>query len=413
MTNHHLEQAADFIQSQVEVGGRGSDPALRARFIDALDDRKPRVAQRRFLVIATAACLVAVGFGINSLSHKSPTLTYHVGDSPELGEIGSYMSAPAGSALDLNFSEGSRVVLEPGARGRVARATSHGATMVLEDGRASIDVVHRSDTDWKVLAGPYIVQVAGTSFEVSYNVATQTFELNMHSGVVRVSGPGLSVPGEIRGTQRLQLSPGGVKAEHAPPISPAAASASAPEENPAETTFEQHPGSVDLLRHADTSAPSDKKKATESWSQLGVKAQHRKIVELAESQGIEHSLDSASRPDLFALANAARFSGKQQLAERAYRAVRSRFGSSPEAASAAFFLGRVYESSDPAIAIGWYEQYAAEAPSGAWVAEAAGRRMVLLNAAQGAAAARKAAEDYLQRFATGPYAGFAQKILQP
>lgn len=144
-----------------------------------------------------------------------------------------------------------------------------------------------------------------------------------------------------------------------------------------------------------------------------MKAEHKQIVELAERQGIDNSLNSASGPDLFALANAARFTGKLQLSDRAYRAVRNRFGSSGEATSAAFFLGRLHENSNPAIAIGWYEQYVADSPAGAWVAEALGRRMVLLNAAQSADAARKAAQDYLQRFATGPYAGFAQKILQP
>jgi TolA-binding protein len=133
---------------------------------------------------------------------------------------------------------------------------------------------------------------------------------------------------------------------------------------------------------------------------------------LAENRGVDQVLESASGPDLFALGNAARLSGKHHLASKAYRAIRNRFGTSTEATSAAFFLGRVYEGSDPASAIGWYDQYAQEAPGGAWVAEALGRRMVLLNASKGAEAARTAAEDYLQRFASGPYAGFAQKILQ-
>jgi TolA-binding protein len=415
MTNHDFQKAAEFIRGHVDAGAGGSDPARRARFIEALEDRKPPTGRRLFIVAAAAFCVVAIGVGINSHQHKIQTLTYRVGNSTELGEIGSYMSAGASSALDLNFSEGSRVVLEPGARGRVARATSHGATMVLEDGRASVDVVHKPDTDWRILAGPYVVQVAGTSFEVSYDVATQTFSLDMRSGVVRVSGPGLSVPGEIRGTQRLQLSLGGTAGNSVTPTAPVTRKPSAAAEAvPAEANIvEQRAATVDAPPHSETFIASDKKKGVESWSLLGRKAQHHKIIELAEGQGIDHSLESASGPDLFALANAARFSGKQRLADRAYHAVRSRFASSAEATSAAFFLGRIHESSDSAAAIGWYEQYVAEAPSGAWVAEALGRRMVLLNAAQGAEGARKAAEDYLLRFATGPYAGFAQKILQP
>jgi hypothetical protein len=184
---------------------------------------------------------------------------------------------------------------------------------------------------------------------------------------------------------------------------------SAPEISPTD----QHANSAEIQSNPANSAMIFKRKSADSWNQLGMKAQHKQIVEQAERQGINSALSSASGPDLFALANAARFTGKYQLADRAYRAVRGRFSSSGEASAAAFFLGRLHENSASATAISWYEQYVAESPSGVWVAEALGRRMVLLNAAENAAAARKAAQDYLLRFATGPYAGFAQKILQP
>jgi len=50
------------------------------------------------------------------------------------------------------------------------------------------------------------------------------------------------------------------------------------------------------------------------------------------------------------------------------------------------------------MAIGWYERYSAEAPGGAWVAEALGRRMVLLKKAGAHDAAIEAARQYLARF---------------
>lgn len=410
MNTSEFQRAAEFIQDHVETRGAASEPAQRARFMAALEHRKP-VAARRILVASMATCALVGGIAFNSHRQKTQALTYRIGADKDSAEIGSYVSAPLAAPLGLNFSEGSRVILEPGARGRVARATSHGATMVLENGRARIDVVHRADTDWQILAGPYVVQVAGTSFEVSYNVATQTFELDMREGVVRVTGPGLAVPGEIRGTQRLLLAPGSAgrpPAASATPIAPTVNEATIPEVNPGA----QH-ATPDIQSNPGTGAVIGKRKGADSWSQLGMKAQHKEIVGLAERQGIDNALNSASGPDLFALANAARFTGKHQLADKAYRAVRNRFSSSGEASSAAFFLGRLHENSNSAVAIGWYEQYVAESPAGAWVAEALGRRMVLLNAAQSGAAAQKAAQDYLQRFATGPYAGFAQKILQP
>ena len=410
MNTSEFQRAAEFIRTHVDTRGGASEPAQRARLMAALEHRKP-VAARRLMIASVATCALVAGIAVNAHRQKTQALTYRIGVDKDIAEIGSYVSAPPASPLGLNFSEGSRVVLEPGARGRVARATSHGATMVLENGRASINVVHRADTDWQVLAGPYVVQVAGTSFEVSYNVATQTFELDMREGVVRVTGPGLAVPGEIRGTQRLLLAPGNSgqpPAASASPVAPTVKETTTPEVTPSD----QHVGPGDIQSNPGNSALIGKRKSSDSWSQLGVKAQHKQIVGLAERQGIDNALSSASGPDLFALANAARFTGKQQLADRAYRAVRSRFSSSGEASSAAFFLGRLHENSNSANAIGWYEQYVAESPAGVWVAEALGRRMVLLNAAQSADAARKAAQDYLRRFATGPYAGFAQKILQ-
>jgi ferric-dicitrate binding protein FerR (iron transport regulator) len=410
MNTSEFERVAKFIQDHVETRGMASEPAQRARFLAAIEHRKP-VAARRILVASMATCALVAGIVVNSHRQKHQALTYRIGGDKDIAEIGSYVSAPPATPLGLKFSEGSRVILEPGARGRVARATSHGATIVLENGRASIDVVHRADTDWQVLAGPYVVQVAGTSFEVSYNVATQTFELDMREGVVRVTGPGLAVPGEIRGTQRLLLAPGSSSqppAASASPTTPTVNEATTPEVNPSD----QH-ANPDIPPNHRTGALIGKRKSADSWNQLGIRAQHKEIVDLAERQGIDNALSSASGPDLFALANAARLTGKHQLADRTYRAVRNRFSSSGEASSAAFFLGRLHENSNSAIAIGWYEQYVAESPAGVWVAEALGRRMVLLNAAQNAAAARKAARDYLQRFATGPYAGFAQKILQP
>jgi TolA-binding protein len=128
---------------------------------------------------------------------------------------------------------------------------------------------------------------------------------------------------------------------------------------------------------------------------------------------LESATATASGPDLFALGNAARFTGKPGLAVKAYQAVRQRFSNTEEASGAAFFLGRLSESSDPTRAMGWYERYVAEAPKGAWVADALGRHLVLLNGTQGAASAQGAAKNYLGRFPNGPYAGFARTILGP
>ena len=133
------------------------------------------------------------------------------------------------------------------------------------------------------------------------------------------------------------------------------------------------------------------------------------MVAQAKKQGLFQALKTAPAHDLMALGHAARFVGRRDIASSAYLAVRSRFGSSADAAAGAFFLGRMGESS-PTEAVIWYERYVAEAPSGAWIPEALGRRMVLLRKSGDEKAALEAAAAYLLRFPRGPYAGVAREM---
>ena len=88
------------------------------------------------------------------------------------------------------------------------------------------------------------------------------------------------------------------------------------------------------------------------------------------------------------------------------------FAGSPRAADAAFFLGRLDENGGrgPGAALAWYERYLDEAPSGSYVAEALGRKMMAVEELHGAAAARNVAEQYLRRFPRGSYAGAARAL---
>jgi hypothetical protein len=349
---------------------------------------------------------MAIGAVYVSAALQPQALTYRVDNVSEIGTLGSYVSAPAQSPLGLRFSEGSRVVLQPRARGRVSQTSTHGATMVLEDGRAHAEIVHRNNTDWRVLAGPFVVGITGTTFDVAFDVATQTFELKMQSGMVRVTGPGLKEPVEVQGDQRLVLSAKGTEPQaQRPEVASEPRSEPAASCNPTAGAAVPEPAATQ--QRAAVAAD------VESFGQLGARGQHQRIVELAEKQGFDSAIASSSRADLLALGNAARFAGRTNLAARAYRAVRDRFGRSGEATTAAFFLGRLNETASPGQAISWYERYVAEAPSGVWVADALGRRLVILNESQGGPAAQTAAKEYLERFPSGPYAGFARKILTP
>jgi hypothetical protein len=77
-----------------------------------------------------------------------------------------------------------------------------------------------------------------------------------------------------------------------------------------------------------------------------------------------------------------------------------------------FLLGRVEElrQHGAAQAIEMYDQYLAVAPTGAYAAEALGRKMILMNEMGGPAKARPIAEEYLLRFPGGSYAGSARAL---
>ena len=124
-------------------------------------------------------------------------------------------------------------------------------------------------------------------------------------------------------------------------------------------------------------------------------------------------LRTAGSDNLAALADAARYQRRDDLARRALAAQRQRFPRSPRAVDAAFFLGRLDENGGGGLihALRWYDRYLEEAPNGSYAAEALGRRMIALRELYGIAAARPVAEVYVRRFPRGSYAGAAHALL--
>jgi hypothetical protein len=283
--------------------------------------------------------------------------------------------------------------------------------VVIEDGQAQVAIVHRRDTSFHILAGPFDVNVTGTQFDVAFDVVTQTFALKMKSGTVRVTGPGLREPVEVRDKSELLLSakPADVASNADVPVLSA---------TPIESTKAQEDTSQqrNALPEAAAAKPHSMplvKSPHESFVELDARGQHQRIVELAEQHGTSTIIAKSNPMELLALGNAARFTGRYTLATNTYRALRERFAHSREALASAFYLGRLLESSAPDQAIFWYERYSSESPGGDFVADALGRRVVLLQRSQPGVRAENAASEYLNRFPNGPYAGFARKLLSP
>jgi TolA-binding protein len=131
-----------------------------------------------------------------------------------------------------------------------------------------------------------------------------------------------------------------------------------------------------------------------------------------ERAGVKSTLEKASSEDLFALADAARYRRRMDLAREALLAERRRFPGSARSLDAAFLLGRVEETSERGMAkaVQWYEEYLARTPTGTYAAEALGRKMILTSKLDGAAQAQPVAEQYLRRFPNGAYAGSARVL---
>jgi TolA-binding protein len=129
---------------------------------------------------------------------------------------------------------------------------------------------------------------------------------------------------------------------------------------------------------------------------------------------LKATLERASSEDLLALADAARYRRRMDLARDTLLAQRRRFPDSPRALDAAFLLGRVEEASDSGLAraLEWYDDYLKRAPKGTYASEALGRKMTLMSKLEGVSRARPVAEEYLRRFPNGTYAGPARAFVR-
>jgi TolA-binding protein len=151
-----------------------------------------------------------------------------------------------------------------------------------------------------------------------------------------------------------------------------------------------------------------------SWKEAIATGQWDRILADVDRDGVATTLQTLSSEDLFAVADAARYRRRTDLARAALLEQRRRFPNSPRSLDALFLLGRVEEvgTGGKRLAIQRYREYLARAPGGTYSAEALGRSMILTKEVDGAASARRIAEEYLQRFPNGSYAQAARALRQ-
>lgn len=421
--NTHLDSVGMWIREELDAPPReSSDSTLKLGVINQAERNARRQRMLKRVTAGAAACALCVctvtAYRGHSATRERP-IEYRVADNVAPAPFGQYVAPVANQPLVLRFSEGSVIEIEPGARARVAQATARGATVLLETGVAHVNVLHRPRAEWTVLAGPYTVHVTGTAFNVDFQAPTQRFELIMRSGVVSVEGPGLPNPVEVRGKQRLIHYVGDVSFDRQESAKP-------PVSQPESTVADVGAVSATQPDHLDQAgtrstigstgagsgvAKNDGRRG--GWSTEVARGEYASVLRQAREKGWSQVLDDGTTADLMAVANAARFLGNADASRQALGAVRRRFKGSYAAQSAAYLLGRLAEPASAREAISWYEQYERESPNGPLIAEALGRRLLLVQAQGDHTAAERAARDYVSRFPDGPYVGVARKIVLP
>jgi hypothetical protein len=413
-------------------GPDGALPAeAKARFLTALSARTARPVARFRLRLALVAALAAA---VAALSLAWPRSRLHYVIEGGAVAVGGFVAPARGEPATLRFSDGSTVALAGGARARVAEVSGRGARVVLEDGDADVRVVHTPRAAWSIEAGPFSVEVTGTAFGVGFRAAEQVLEVRMREGAVLVRGPGAQagvalvagqrlVAGGADGMLRIEadVAPPGTAEPGAPtsapsagplPVEPRALPPPRPAAPPAVASGGASAAPIATGDPSASSAPASPPPAT--WAQRVARGDFAGVIADAEAQGIDAALAGVGLADLAALADAARYSGKTDLARRALAAERARFPGSREASRATFLLGRIADDAQgsPAAAVALYDEYLAAAPGGAFAEEALGRKMVALRRSGGRAAARGVAAEYLRRYPGGAFAAAARELGQ-
>ena len=370
-------------------------------------------------LLAAAGALVAVAALV--LTRHRAAIAFEVNNTA--GVARTWLAAPQGAALDLAFSEGTRVRLEATARARVTDIDEHGASLTLESGRLHAEVVHQPDSAWKVMAGPFTVRVTGTVFDVNWDATSQQLAVAVERGSVSVRDASTGLEQVVRASEALRAS----GYEHRLVVAPSS-------ESPAEPASTEHAAAMDAsdgqpadpaaveardpvtpptAKNSDSS-PEKGSSAGDEWRALAKRGALREAFTAADAAGFTQTCAAASSSELLLLGDGARLSGNSARAEEALLTLRRRFPNDARRAAAAFALGKVAFDQRRAYeqAAAWFSTCLREQPGGPLARETAGRLIEALRRADDSAGARRAARDYLEKYPEGPHADLARSVLR-
>lgn len=351
----------------------------------------------RRVLPAMAAAFLAFGFAVWLLPAR--LLSYTV----EGGRMeGGVLRTDDGPAF-IRFSDESAIEALPETTLNLEVVGERAALARLVRGDVRVAIHHDEETDWRFLAGPYEVRVVGTKFDLAWDPEQAALSLVMREGRVRVVGPNGTDRVLVAG-ERLDL------ARQKPDKTPLAGVGANASPAPAEPT-----GSAESTLPSESGATPGSTTArsanVRTWPALVAAGRFDDVVREANTEGLSRVHTERNPADLRALAQAAAYTGRTELAVKTWNVVRQRFqGRSAE--QAAFFLGRIFDQNGRhAEALTWLRTYLREAPHGVYASEALGAVLTLVRRTEGNAAARPLARSYLERFPKGSYAAAARAVL--
>ena len=395
------------LSALVELSRDAVKPPSEAQLERGLIELRERVAEvrsrgrawrRMSLAGATAALLLVAGvWGVSVFRNGWTTSGPVAVDRIEGGALldGGYLSESGHAGIGVFFNEGSSFVLAPGTRGRLREVFKDGARFAIEDGAASFQITPNAARRWSVEAGPFLVTVKGTVFKVAWDPSQRTLRTG---SAPRSCGGQRAGRGRGHSSSR-RAAPGHRSAQGGDPhhrgtirgtVRRPASERGRPAERSVRGARGRRGAEREASRHADepgrprrhVSSPSGT--AGRRWAELLAAGRWDRILADVDREGIDATLGSASSEDLLALADAARYRRRVDLARAALLAQRRRFPGSARALDALFLLGRVEELSPDgaARAIAFYDDYLARAPRGGYAAAALGRKMILTQRAR-------------------------------
>jgi ferric-dicitrate binding protein FerR (iron transport regulator) len=370
----------------------------------------------RTAMMAAAAAIV-IGGGVLGYYAQLRPLRYEVigGQRFATNYVGALATAPA----FVKFSDGSEIDAKPGSRLRIDETHANGARVLVERGTAAARVKHRDRSRWVFAAGPFNVRVIGTKFDLDWDPQAQVVSLTLHEGAVEVESPVGQSHCIVHAGQRFQasLQTGTMTLENievspASPASPLAALSAAAISSSTISTARKPVVLPPSLKLSPVSHSRERANPAR-WAKLVKRGEFEAVVEQALAGDLDAMLKSCTAAEARALADAARYTDRNALAERVLLTLRSRFPGTRHGDAAGFLLGRTTETTGKSDqADRWYSRYLDEAPNGEYAADALAGRMRTQLAMSGADAARPIAREYVQRFPEGVHLRMARRLLE-